>query len=110
METPEILTKAAEVIETRGWHQGDFVPPNTDPETAPVCVMAAINVAAGMRPNGYRSGAMPADDVDALYAARRALGARVADDIVAWNDQEGRTRDEVTTALRECAANLKASA
>lgn len=106
---PDILMKAAEVIETRGWHQGYYMPAGTSRATCPVCVLGAINVAAGYPPDGSPDErtdvAGPAED--ATKALIEHLGGLHAD---TWNDALGRTAEQVTTALRECAASLKAGA
>lgn len=85
MDTPEILTKAAEVIDERGWFQGASQDPlGTDRTDA---------------------------DYDADIATEtfddRWLIPRYGDiDVVDWNDAQERTAEQVTTALRECAAEL----
>lgn len=117
MGTPEILTKAAEVIEERGWYQGGFMPSLTDmdPADLPVCVLAAINVAADHDPD---EGFGPAGDrQDAALALAEHLGLRAAlddfeeegiENVIGndWNDRPERTAEQVTAALRECAAEL----
>jgi hypothetical protein len=105
MDTPEILTKAAGVIETRGWFQGDYIPPGGDRAICPVCVLAALNVAAGFPPDGD-----PNAGSDVTGPAADAAGELVdwlsGLSVDTWNDAPERTKEEVTTALRECAAEL----
>jgi hypothetical protein len=118
---PDVLLKAAEVIETRGWHQGGYVPndPYTDLTACPVCVLGAINVASGQSlENDFYSSVMHAVNVQAAVALAKHLGlADVTDpvdliDAVGehWNDEVATSPEQVITALRECAAELKASA
>jgi hypothetical protein len=107
MDIPQILDKAADVIETRGWHQGGYVPENSDPFTAPCCVAGAIYVAAGLLPNGYPpSGSRHADPVGDTVWARRAFSRFLGNDAIGWNDDVAETPEQVITALRECAAEL----
>jgi hypothetical protein len=122
MDTPEILTKAAEVIETRGWHKGDFYDPEAHfdrglpLEQCGVCVRGALNVAAGFEPIGDGYGDDARDDaIDALafhlgYDPDAHEGEDAAYFVTTWNDHFERVKGDVLTALRECAAELKASA
>jgi hypothetical protein len=107
MDTPEILTKAIDVIEERGWYQGASV----DPDGTGVCAVVAMCVAAGLPPdtlvmNGDRVGAMSV----LAAAGELELFLDLGLPATQWNDEFVDTRDEVITALRECAAELKASA
>jgi hypothetical protein len=103
----QILDGAAEVIKTRGWHQGGFVPKGTPKEllgTCPVCVIAAINVACGLDPTepiGGEAGRAAAALADYLGLDEdQQLTGELGD---FWNDHPERTADEVIYALRACA-------
>lgn len=117
---PDLLDKAAGVIEVRGWHQGGYMPDLVaDRDTNPVCVLAAINVACGQDPVTDLYGASVDDAAiraAAAFADHLGLGLLYSPiDVVdqvgeTWNDEDGRTAEQVTTALRECAAGLRAGA
>lgn len=120
MNTPEILDKAADVIETRGWHQGGYTPDGTpgnpiDLRTCPVCVLGAIKVAAGCGPEDE----MPADAFEAATALAEHLEiddrletGLLITEVVGdqWNDAAAESAEQVTAALRDCAAELRAGA
>lgn len=115
----EILTKAAEVIERNGWTQGSYVGPLEIGQNicdGPVCVRGAINVAAGLSPSGLSEA--PGRRLPAYIATHalsnwlEAQGAlkeyqSLADD---WNDRPSRTAEQVTAALRGCAAEMAGTA
>jgi hypothetical protein len=106
----DILDKAANHIDTVGWHQGELYDRYQAIESASecrVCMLGAINVALHGDPKfpiGRKiAGETDAHDV-AAYIERRLA---VDDDMATWNDAEGRTQAEVTAALRETAAELR---
>lgn len=112
MLTSEILDKAADHIERFGWWQGSFIPDDmdeTDEFDCEVCVLGAINVAAGARPGevleGVRSEAafVLAKRLGlATDAQRLGLAVTVGD---GWNDAAGRTAEQVIAELRAAAAS-----
>jgi hypothetical protein len=104
IETPEILAKAAEVIVERGWHVGNY----KDPHSCAVCLLGAISVAAGAAPDAIGTTEAPPAAEAAVAALERWLEPGI--DLADWNDEIAEDADEVTTALRECAASLKAGA
>lgn len=97
MKTSEILERGAEYIETWGWQQGWLGGNN-----------------GGVRPDG------PACAVGALVSVAKKPGipwdARAAlleaippgESLGSWNDQKGRTQEEVVGLMREVAATLRA--
>lgn len=116
MNTAEILTKAIPVIKTRGWHRGDWTDALTDEDldTCRVCILAAVNVAAGRLPdamfNDYddRAGAVWAlvdhlglsdrlGDDDEISEAVYAIGDY-------WNDEVATSAEQVISVLSACAA------
>jgi hypothetical protein len=105
-DTADVLRKAADVIDQRGWCQGSFVPPNSDPLTAPVCAEAAISVAGGVLPFGRGFASAGVDAAIAARAARRVFRHRVQRPISDWNDEPERTAEQVTAELRACANEL----
>lgn len=113
MTPAEVLARAADVIEERGWNRFGYVPDDADESNCPVCVLAAINVAAGRAPTAgfFSSGTMAlaqqAAEVLADYLGMpeqaRTLG--VVDAIGEhWNDHLAGTETQVVTTLRAAAA------
>jgi hypothetical protein len=102
MDAPEILTKAADVIDERGWHRGAY----ENHVDGGVCVMGAMCVAVGLPPNAIALAGDSRTLGDVHAAADRLerwLGIQV---ITEWNDESAEDIGEVTKALRECAAEL----
>jgi hypothetical protein len=87
-----ILTNAADLLEQRGWIQGQRQ------SSKGRCVLGAI---------GFHW--TETTDADTCYAANKLLAQinlLTAEDLwslAAWNDEPGRTKAEVVTALREAA-------
>lgn len=101
MKISETLYRAAEHIETYGWHQGYYwphsdrlsiEPPYIDGD--PCCALGAIAVVEGADPTIDTTGAM---EELADYVGETPAG--VAD----WNDAGSRTKEEVLAALRGAA-------
>lgn len=101
-----VLDRAASVVAegwTRRWYKHDDC----------YCVIGAISRAIGQR--GAQAEFDPAGQaaIAQLYASLHFPATRVFDakvsKVVHWNDEEGRTQEEVVTALRSAAA-AKASA
>lgn len=114
MNTAEILNKAADVIEERGWHKGDFVSSVGFDGSGCVCVLGAINVAVGEVPYAVFEIGDRDERTDAARVLAEYLGLVLRDGDVTevgdrWNDAEGRTKDEVVAALREAARKAGAS-
>ncbi|GAA2092469.1 DUF6197 family protein [Actinomadura alba] len=111
--TADLLDKAADVLTERGWHRGGWLPlgRDVDVNTCNVCVLAAINVAAGASP--WRDFEEEnTDTFDAAIALAEHLGHEPMEDhediaeVIGnqWNDDQTRTAEDVITALREAAA------
>ena len=109
MNTADILDKAADLIDRRGWNQGWYI--NTDGE---MCPRGAIYAACGMQPNpnpsvdvmdwpGWSSSA-----ADNAITACDWLDEAVDDYAESWNDDEGRTKEEVVSTLRAAAQAARA--
>jgi hypothetical protein len=104
VNTAEILNKAADVIDERGWTQGEY-----ENCAGGVCARGAIFVAVGLNPLAAAFGSDSAACSDAEYTSvrfRNWLGVMIS----GWNDDSGRTPEQVTSALRECAAALAGGA
>jgi hypothetical protein len=100
MTPSRVLRKAADIIERRGLHKGDFYA--LSPKTGPCCaiggVRAACNRGRADRPYG---------DVGA--SALAALRSELRGWIGQWNDAHGRTKRQVVAKLRAVAKKLEAS-
>lgn len=107
----EILSRAADLIDERGWTQGDYVS-----EDGCVCALGAINVAAAeaagveIAPDDYLFLALYRAGGGYYQAARAAeelAGAQVAgqapDGIVYYNDQVASLATQVVAVLRAAA-------
>jgi hypothetical protein len=103
VNTVEILSKAADVIDGVGLHQYNFY----DPSGPAMCVVAAMFNGAGLdmakTAIGPGESQACADVRTAIRKLERWLGGAF---IIDWNDAPGRTAEQVTTALRQCAVVL----
>lgn len=107
----DILDKAADVIDRNGHHQGYLYDESKADgglllQACPVDVVGAINVAVFGKPR------WPAEEhagSPLAQAAALALQDTVGP-VVGWNDEDGRTQDEVITALWETAERLRKDA
>lgn len=85
----QILSRAADLIEKHGWHQGEMCGPNGE-----MCTLEAILQASfeSARTDGSRFSAAVTE------FKRRAGISRLG--ISTWNDSSERSRDQVVAALR----------
>ncbi len=81
------LLDAADYIECQGWSQG-----GGDSRGGPVCMVGAITTVCVYSKPYTRA-------IDEL---KRMLNAHLME----WNNQPGRTKDEVISALRRCAHDV----
>lgn len=106
MKTSEILDKAADVIEERGWWRGSFA--ESSGRNCKVCALGAMNVASGLAPDDalgpdvHKAAMALADHVGLAHEAS-GLGATyaVGDH---WNDSRT-SAEEVVRELRAAAAS-----
>lgn len=115
--TPEQISAdcraVADVIERNGWHQGGyyFAESGKLAGDSRVCALGAINVVVHGLPWApmwhtaarERCGAL----VMAITGHIRATG-QAGDTLVDWNDEPGRTAEEVIAAFRACADQIEA--
>lgn len=107
---PEVLDRAADLIGARGWAQGADAAYLAELDNdEPVCVGLAIQFAAGLSRFASRW-AQPEEYARSKAATDFLRGRLDAVGVADWNDVEGRTKDEVVTALREAAAAARAEA
>lgn len=102
----KVLADAAYLLETRGWTQHVFgrdkagyeVAEYALSEAACLCAIGAIAVAVGRMPDVTWDGTVAEEATDLLA---KHIGTRW---IPGWNDEPGRTREEVIGAFRGAAA------
>ncbi len=110
---PVLLRRAADVITERGWLQRDFIS-----HSGQVCLVGAMRLAAaghaGIDPDKVFAAAHGDREVwpeENRYALKhtfdesvRLVAARVGGKLIhEWNDEPGRTSDEVVALLRRAA-------
>jgi hypothetical protein len=101
MQTVEILRGAKAVLQERGWYQGNYYNEGKagfgiPVEECEVCLMGAINVAAGGSPDhiGIESGAVH-EYITSILKARHESRVKVA----YWNDLKKRRVEDVLALL-----------
>ena len=92
-KSASILRKAANIIEVRGWCQGEYS------INGKVCAIGALNTASGKGPWDQS-----ANNSRALSAAQSLIGNQPLDE---WNDNSVRTKDDVQKLLRQAAKALE---
>jgi hypothetical protein len=108
MKTSEILNKAADLIEERGWTQQSD---DNDPwgggatGTAPVCIEGGILAAMGLGYEGNSPSGVHGElrKCPAYKAVMEHLGYTPWGNLYLYNDTPGRTAEEVIGTLREVA-------
>lgn len=95
--TPEhqLLWDAAAYIEKHGWCQD-----SVSTADGRVCLVGAIKAAAGMPIHGHDWSSGPGA---VAYAACEIMDNRTSRPAADWNDRDGRTQDEVVSAMRAAA-------
>lgn len=97
LPTSEVLNRAADLIEERGWARGSGWPEPGRPEDAPLCLEGAIQAAMGVTFGfGFQC---PAYEAVATYLQMRpsTMGLFI------WNDQRAGSADRVIATLRAAA-------
>lgn len=110
MRTSEVLNKAADLIETRGWSQGSWGGGASC--SAPVCVEGAIAAAMDLslgallltEPRSAEENHAFIQMLDCpAYAAVSSFLAISSGGLYVWNDEHGRTAEQVIEVLRAAA-------
>lgn len=102
MTTCQLRLKAAEEIENRGWHQGNYCGPNGE-----VCMLGALAYAAGVDVRAEtKKSEMRLFDIPTLRQAIEEMGFRTmhtfrAQSVPQWNDAPDRKKEEVLARLRD---------
>jgi hypothetical protein len=107
----DVLRGGAQYLQLHGWTQGDFFDILTGPAFPPACAAGAICTAATGAPTHPQQIHGPDGRLAmaAMHHFAECLGyppidrPDVAYPIGDWNDEDGRTLDEVTMALTEAA-------
>lgn len=114
MNTSEVLNRAADLIEERGWRVGPFGWPESVESTEPLCLEGAILAALGLDIESAsvdRESDVP-NTCPAGLAVREYLGLSVEVDLYEWNDgisvrvglgKVAKTASDVIDVLRACA-------
>lgn len=89
MNAADVLDQAADILERDGWTQGEW--------------------GFTGQPHCIDGGLIAAANTDADYSgALEAIAVHLrTTHLLAWNDADGRTADEVLAALRDTAADLR---
>lgn len=93
MTTREILLGAAEYIATKGWTQGVYMNGHSC-----CCVIGACKTVAKVEASEIERG-----HVGRLLELQLGVPHDNASGVIAWNDTEGRTKQEVIDLLRNAA-------
>lgn len=103
LTTVEILRGARGVLERNGWTQEWFFKevPGVPAAECPVCLRGALNLAAG---GALAHPVTPAACGDALMAVNDALPEYWRGLIAGWNDEPGRTAEDVFALLDQAIA------
>jgi hypothetical protein len=101
VNTSEILDKAADLIEERGWNQGWYVN-----DCGGMCVRGAMFAAVGVAIPVSKTAPWPTYEPQLgrdVYAATVVMDEHVRTPVERWNDYPRRTAAEVVEALRAAA-------
>ncbi|MEQ4717871.1 hypothetical protein [Nonomuraea sp. B19D2] len=118
LDTDTIRRNTAEILRQCGWIKDDYLADSGNPGRCSLCLVEAIGQAVGLPPLALSLGSRPrmqeanpdladqfaaADDaIDELAAAlgRKPSNVQPSKDwLMDWNDDEGRTFDDVLAAL-----------
>jgi hypothetical protein len=116
----DLLHGAARYLSLYGWVQGDFFDLLAEANFPPACSLGAINIAAHGRPILSSDSAADDELTDNAIRAMRVLAGHLCPDyadnvdvfaytasaldiVSGWNDEEGRTLDEVIETLTDAA-------
>jgi hypothetical protein len=111
MNTSEILTTAADLIESHGWHAGPLPddPSGWGNRSDGFSIVGAVYNADGCHPDAHEAFTVLDGLIEApqdWYLAPSTSWKRF--DCGAWEEIPGRTRAEVVSKLREAAAKVQA--
>jgi hypothetical protein len=94
----EVLCRAAEVLEERGWTTGDYVD-----EYGQVCLVAACMLAVGEHVNPDDLPHVPTLAQAALDQLAAHLGFDEFFEVATWNDEECGSKNQAVAVLRAAA-------
>lgn len=92
-DASRLLLRAADIIESHGWCQNSYTSAG-----GKLCLLGAVKVARGLTPED-------AEDTEALVerACERVYVSLGLRRVHIWNDEPGRTKEEVIAKLRSVA-------
>lgn len=104
MKPSELARKAIDVLDERGWTQGSYN--NEDG----CCAVGALGLAANALPDDIRHSHYMTVRNELYREVSTSVpdGADVGADVIDWNDEPGRTADEVKALFRRAADRLEA--
>lgn len=102
MRTSEVLNKAADLIDERGWVQGGNGWGQFGTVT-PLCMEGGILAALGTKWDNMTTFEPIFRQCPAYQAVSAYLGLEEWQDVYDYNDEVGRTASEVIATLRACA-------
>jgi len=107
MKPDEVLERAINLINEKGWGQGTAV----NPDTGAICAAQAIWLASFTNvPDSYTNALIVSRteiERDNYTNASGALMNKTRKEITMWNDDPRRTKDEVINTMREVIAELR---
>lgn len=102
----DVIAAAVDVIRQRGWWRGGFANTMKPINSCEVCGWGAIHVVLGHDP--YRGSVDEESGQLQINRCRRALNLAVgSNSFPYWQDQSGRTWEEVETKMLEVVAELE---
>lgn len=104
MKISEILEKAADALDERGWIQQSYGAIWDSPDCA-VCAFGAIRAIASGTGDPYQSSDQAEEVYD--YVGTAGLLPEGVNGLVTFNDDVATTKEEVTGLLRSAAAKAK---
>ncbi len=115
MSVPAVLRRAAEVYQRNGAHKGSYYNAQQEREGVPVsecrvCVLGAIDIAAGGAPASFPDAGDQPRLVLAGHLGIDTSEAHVDGDVAAWHDARQTTPKQVVEALLAAAAAAEAVA
>ena len=104
----ELFLAAADVIQQRGLYKGFLYKKSHPANSAPVCILGALNVAFTGHPYPANAGTYEYVEGDALERAGAAVQKRLGERVISvWNDDKSRTDNDVIQLLHDLARGIK---
>jgi hypothetical protein len=105
-EVADLLDTAGDELERRGWCQGVDGDDGSDPDGCRVCLDGALYAATTGSPfpdpADFHTGNVGLR-CEARQVLREVIGLPFPEPLTSWNDQPGRTAEQVIAAVRQAA-------